>query len=1341
MKIKQQSDKWQVANDEQTRLTRGLAMLSRHLSPAARHPKKGMALIITLIMLSVTLVMAVAFLALSKRERNAVSTTTDTTASRLAEESALAAAQARIMANVLASTNTGAYSYHLLVSTNFVDDGANLNTYNSYFDSYGNLLPGPTLERSVAQQSAMPRAPVFVITNQQTGASEFRFYLDLNRNGRFEDTGANVPQVDYSGFTNGFGQEIGDPQWIGVKEHPDQPPGPDNNFVSRYAFLAQPIGNSLDLNYIHNQAVTRTVNLPSGSLPPGVGDGYFRNEGVGSWELNLAAFLVDLNTNLWGPVALPDNNYYAYNEPYNYNNNVGRAFDDARALLSWRYAYDYNTLAVPPGYFQSALYNEGIDGYDVGNLMLDTPLTTPVIPTTKNWVGSSNTNLFYSLTSELFDPYKSSINFTNRLVSAGKLNSTYDRYTFYRLLDQLGTGSTPDEGKMNLNYDNLDPGSNGVLNANGTRSVTNFVPWTALGFFTNAADRMLRYSTAKWFEANPTNYLATYFGVTNFPNRIYPNGYGYTNAFLGVTNAVPSFGITNIPVYVNGRFFYSPAVNRLLQLAANMYDASTNSYFPSVFKPIFYKFNNGDVFIAGYNEVLSVSGTGDAQLSAPYVNTSFLPDGYSVNNLYGVPWIIGAKKGFPNFNEFYSRNIFQVTRKLQVTRTDSTKHGATGTNQLFVMSITNQMGCSFWNSYNTNFVGNNLSVHVRDQVFMVLTNGANIWTGTTNYVFDTTGFTSWPGSAWNRNPSLSPELRKPLASSFIPFAWNYAFLPESAYQSASATFVPLSANPIWDNTIPTPVFPQFGLMTTNRLQAYILDDGHVIDYVQFSGPNGTRKLSNEIADWIPKDNDRILNGTSMWDTNGYGGALAPTRGVVNQITVSMTGPKKFNNPGTNPDWWKKPPNMPNLYLGNTSLEEAEAAYFSGFFYGNYIVNGKVYQNTNLVVQAPYTPTRTAWDLTLWEANDPLVHYLASDLGTVTPETGLQRSDDLLHQPMQPISLNSENTRYQPWGKNAQMSQLNGLVGNVDTSAYNLRYRDPLVWGSDNWDFPTNKYPTVGWLGRVHRGTPWQTVYLKQRNVLDEKGKTDDVGTNTWVQWTGDTQTVNGNYYDALHSAPVNDSDLFSLFTAQPSDSASRGTLSVNQTHLAAWSALFSGVVALTNTTVVPAAATTPTYTNMIIQPAGLLGTSTNSPLGDIVASINNTRQNFVNPDGVRGTFEHVGDILRVPAYSEQSPFLNTDTANKSFGISDELYEWLPQQTLGLLRVSSAPRYVVYCFGQTLRPAPNGTVLSGNYFNMVTNYQVTAESAARAVIRVDRHVTPTGTNYSTVVESYNQLPPD
>ena len=101
---------------------------------------------------------------------------------------------------------------------------------------------------------------------------------------------------------------------------------------------------------------------------------------------------------------------------------------------------------------------------------------------------------------------------------AGATNSTYDRYTFYRLLSQLGTDSSPDAGKMNLNYDNLDHGLNKVTHTfTGPAALTNFMAWTPLAFFTNAADRMLRLYTTNWFQASPSNYLATYYGIyTNY---------------------------------------------------------------------------------------------------------------------------------------------------------------------------------------------------------------------------------------------------------------------------------------------------------------------------------------------------------------------------------------------------------------------------------------------------------------------------------------------------------------------------------------------------------------------------------------------------------------------------------------------------------------------------------------------------------------------------------------------------------------------------------------------------------------------------------------------------------
>ena len=46
--------------------------------------------------------------------------------------------------------------------------------------------------------------------------------------------------------------------------------------------------------------------------------------------------------------------------------------------------------------------------------------------------------------------------------------------------------------------------------------------WTPLAFFTNAADRMLRLYTTNWFQANPSNYLATYYGIPAITISITP---------------------------------------------------------------------------------------------------------------------------------------------------------------------------------------------------------------------------------------------------------------------------------------------------------------------------------------------------------------------------------------------------------------------------------------------------------------------------------------------------------------------------------------------------------------------------------------------------------------------------------------------------------------------------------------------------------------------------------------------------------------------------------------------------------------------------------------------------
>ena len=504
-----------------------------HQSSIINHQsQQGIALVITLIMLSVTLVMAVAFLALAKRERGSVATRTDTTVAQLAADTAVANAQAQIVAGMLSGlapngVSSNAYNLHLFVSTNYINPygfvtGNGSPTNVNYYYANGNMVSAADFAQNVANLWYLPRAPVMISSAEPVG----RFYLDLNENGTFDPNGwqpvisdnPNFPYYDLNGnlvatysppnvLSNFF---VGDPEWVGVLEHPDAPHGPNNPFTSRYAFVAVPAGNALDINYLHNQA-RNPVNPSSASS-----DGFMRNQGVGSWEINLAAFLADLNTNVWSPLPLPANLYYAYNEPA--GQNFGHAFDDARALLAYRYqstspakaanVFDPTALA---GFRAS-----GIDEYSRGPLQttLDYIYTpNPLIGTlvTLPWSGADNTNHLFA-PSDLLDGSKmgTGLNtFTNRLRNGGTasfpsgLRPSYDRYTFYRMLDQIGSDSSPDDGRLNLNYSNALVSYSQPVSGVGSVKLplsigiiagaeTNLMRWRPLDFFLAASDHYLR---------------------------------------------------------------------------------------------------------------------------------------------------------------------------------------------------------------------------------------------------------------------------------------------------------------------------------------------------------------------------------------------------------------------------------------------------------------------------------------------------------------------------------------------------------------------------------------------------------------------------------------------------------------------------------------------------------------------------------------------------------------------------------------------------------------------------------------------------------------------------------
>jgi len=1285
----------------------------------SRAGNRGVALVVTVILISVITFLAVAFLVLTQRERGAVSTTAQQAVARQAAEMALQRAQAELLAPILAFTNLSAYD--LRVSTNYINPlGFNpaqrtgpltpalrsWATNVSYVYADGRPLNQDDYRQNLANLLYAPRPPVF-ITNED-GTVDFRYYLDLNRNGRYDTNGWQpvilpsgrylaVDGTETTSLSNAvFQYMIGDPEWVGVLERPDLPHSPTNRFVARYAWIAVPAGKTLDLNAIHNQAKMLNPRW----------DGYIRNMGVAPFEMNLAAFLADLNTNLWNLGNLSGAEPpYPPSVPYLYNTNLtqpsrGTAFDDAVALLSYRYRGSYNNLRTVAQLFGPA----GVLVFSTNRVddMLNGPLLTGLfLPPVDNdglrvsfgWPGAESPQAFFD-TQDLFDPNKTragpagTVSLSDRLLQAGTKTNTYDRYTFYRLLAQLGTDSAPvPSDRMHLTFDNLtlrNP-TTGVL------SPTNFYPWHPPAFFTNAADRMLRAYTAEWLRSSPADYLLT-FG-TNQP-----------------------FGITNIPVWVSNRFVYTPSVHRLLQLAANLYDAQNTNRWPTVFRPVFSR-QGPDVWITGYE---MVAGDPRAYLRPP-VDIQEVGQGPDQRiNVYGVPWVVGVKSGLPNFNEFAMQTVFDVTRKVKIRKPSlQARPDQFQTNQLYIISLTNVLAAEFWNSYRADFT-NPVLVRISGDVTMVLTNEfgpMQITPGfslTNRILFSAlTNLTRWPGYRSLQSPDP--------ASFVVPIYTNITFVPPAFWYHNTPN---LDTNLLRFPEMPGFPVPRFGLVVRARLRAVIQADGPsgpLLDYVQLDRLEEFRDLAAEFSRTRTDDPNGLAWGL-LWDTNRVGGNTVNhvTRGIVYQIRIALG-----EYGGNTVDWtsYGLPPGMSRdweidafrAFLGLSPLRFANMV------------------NTNLEHQVPFTPSRRISRHHTWQANDPLVHYLASDLRYWPSEEELRDESVKPGVPVQLLeNIGRLNKRFRPWGGNP--------LGSTDPHAFDMSVKDPGVWSSDDWVFPTNAFPTIGWVGRVHRGTPWQTVYLKAAQIA-----AGAAGLGYWARdWTGNT-----NLFDALNMSPPQDRLLFDLFTTAYDEVSSRGRLSVNQTNLAAWSAVFSGALALTNA--LPDSEVRLRWLRdpqrtwlsehlrpVPIPPAGIhdpYDTNTWSPVVRLVNGINRTRS--LTNLFPRQVFEHTGDILAVPELTEASPFLNTSGLQLQYGLTDGAVERLPELVLGLLKADEQPRFVVYAYGQALRPAPNSLIRSGPFLGMFENYAITAESAVRAVIRVeDAPGRP-----RAVVEQFNWLDPN
>jgi hypothetical protein len=384
------------------------------------------------------------------------------------------------------------------------------------------------------------------------------------------------------------------------------------------------------------------------------------------------------------------------------------------------------------------------------------------------------------------------------------------------------------------------------------------------------------------------------------------------------------------------------------------------------------------------------------------------------------------------------------------------------------------------------------------------------------------------------------------------------------------------------------------------------------------------------------------------------------------------------------------------------------------------------------------------------ANDPLVHYTRDDLGpgyffltgsgyTEIPHEffGLVRGADFGGIQLETNFVGFDLGRsakfvnlYAPWGVNPNFIGTAVGVTESGSRAFNYSFKDPMIRSSDDWNFTlaskdlpggvTNRFlfGGIGDLGRIHRGTPWQTIYLKSLRADELPPGQASLMTRlsgaplSWAGWAGNRRTH-----------PTNDWKLMDLFTTAYNDNAARGQLGVNQPGYAAWAAVLSSVPLLRNINnvdnpeLVFLGPSSPEILEVVTGYTDRQGRAVPGILQSMTST--NSGGELINPNGV---FPNLGSILQVPTLSDRAPFIRAGTNDVNWpgvrNISDEVLERVPQQILSLLRADE-PRFVIYSFGQTLKPAPNAVNLRpGPLYGISTNYTITGEYVTKTVLRLD-----------------------
>ena len=294
------------------------------------------------------------------------------------------------------------------------------------------------------------------------------------------------------------------------------------------------------------------------------------------------------------------------------------------------------------------------------------------------------------------------------------------------------------------------------------------------------------------------------------------------------------------------------------------------------------------------------------------------------NNVAGIPWIVAADKGLPEFYHYTCANDVLLERKLLFPRQIVNGMVATNqppayTNQFYCMAMSNTFGMDAWNPYPTPFNGVNGLSYFSNYVTLQLTNEYN-YGFTTNLIattaplpFDNIAYwRAGGGGANTRNGFLQIENTNIIS---VPGAY-YSETLHRFYFVTNAIF---TTNSFLASDMAQRRWPVYNwtLNVTNHVVYALFDGppqkGALLDFVNL-GPFGTSlSLTNGITQ-INFGGNGVLspNGSANTANNYWAPGLATSlpgspmsQGVLNQITNGETFDPKISRQSSGARHWRR----------------------------------------------------------------------------------------------------------------------------------------------------------------------------------------------------------------------------------------------------------------------------------------------------------------------------------------------------------------------------------------------------------------------------------------------------